>query len=700
MKQYKLQDLRNVGLVGHGGSGKTSIAEAILFLSGVNDRLGKVGDISSVMDYDQDELERGHSINASVAFCEWNKKKINLIDTPGDSNFIADTPASMRVVDGAVLVISAVDGIQFYTEKVWSWATEQSLPKIIFINKVDHEQADIPAVLEAIKRKFKVNPLCVHVPIGAGEKFSGVVDTFTNKSHIYQADGSGKHDEGVVPESMTDEVKLNFAELTELVAEVDDDLTEHYLENGELSEQEFDEGLKKGLKQGLLIPVFLGSATQNMGIDLLMNAIVEYLPSPDLKDPVKGKNPKDGTEISCDADSEAPLSAFVFKTVADPYAGKLTLFRVFSGSVQGDSSIYNATQGTTERIGQLFLMQGKKQVSVSEISAGDIGTVAKLKVTTTSDSLSAESSPVLYETISFPKPVLTKALVPKTRADEEKISNALKRLLEEDPTLMVDRKAESHELLVSGMGQVHLDVSLERLKRRFSVEVDVKTPQVPYRETIRGSTKVQGRYKKQTGGRGQFGDTWIEISPLAKGGGFVFEDNIVGGSIPKTYIPAVKKGIQEAMAEGVIAHYPIVDVKIRLYDGSYHDVDSSEMAFKIAGSMGFKKGMPDCRPILLEPVMIMDIVVPSEFVGDIMGDLNSKRGKIIGIDADDDNQNIRAQVPMAEVLNYSADINSMTSGRGVFSMEFDHYDDVPEHLQSKIIENAQRQRDELSKEKN
>ncbi len=699
MKQYKLQDIRNVGLVGHGGSGKTSVAEAILFLSGVNDRLGKVGDASSVMDYDQDELQRGHSVNASVAFYEWDKKKINLIDTPGDSNFIADTPASLRVVDGAVIVISAVDGIQFYTEKVWSWATEQSIPKIIFINKLDHEQADIPSVLESIKRKFKVNPLCVHVPVGTGENFSGVVDVLTNKSHVYQNNGSGKNTVGAIPEAMTDDVKLNFAELTELVAEVDDELTEHYLENGELSEIEFDTGLKKGLKEGLLLPVFLGSATQNMGIDLLMNAIVEYLPSPDQRAPVKGKNAKDGSEVSCEADPEAPLSALVFKTVADPYAGKLTLFRVFSGSLKGDSSVYNATQDTPERVGQLFLMQGKKQVSVSEVSAGDIGAVAKLKVTTTSDSLSTENNPVQYEAISFPKPVLTKALVPKTRADEEKISNALKRLLEEDPTLKVERKAESHELLVSGMGQVHLDVSLERLKRRFAVEVDVKTPMVPYRETIRGSTKVQGRYKKQTGGRGQFGDTWIEISPLKKGGGFVFEDNIVGGSIPKTYIPAVEKGIQEAMAEGVIAHYPIVDVKIRLYDGSYHDVDSSEMAFKIAGSMGFKKGMPDCRPVLLEPVMIMDIVVPSEFVGDIMGDLNSKRGKIMGIDADVDNQNIRAQVPMAEVLNYSADINSMTSGRGVFSMEFDHYDDVPEHLKAKIIENAQRQRDELSKEK-
>ena len=699
MKQYNVQDIRNIALVGHGGSGKTSVAEAVLFLSGVNDRLGKVGDASSIMDYDPDEIRRGNSVNASISFYEWDKKKINLIDTPGDSNFIADTPASLRVVDGVVVVISAVDGVQFYTEKVWNWATEQSIPKIIFINKLDHEQADIASVIESIKRKFNVNPLCVHVPAGAGENFSGVVDVLANKSYAYQNDGSGKNKTNVISEAMVEEVKSTFAELTECVAEVDDELTENYLENGELSNQEFDAGLKKGLKEGKLLPVFLGSAIQNIGVDLLMNAIVEYLPSPHQRGAVIGKNPKDDSERSCDVDPKSTLSALVFKTVADPYAGKLTLFRVFSGSIKGDSSIYNVTQGTTERVGQVYMLQGKKQVSVSEISAGDIGTVAKLKVTTTGDSLSSEKTPIQFDTILFPKPVLTKALIPKTRADEEKISNALKRLSEEDPTLTVERKEESHELLVSGMGQVHLDVSLERMKRRFGVEVEVKTPKVPYRETIRGSTKVQGRHKKQSGGRGQFGDTWIEISPLEKGGGFVFEDNIVGGAIPKTYIPAVEKGVREAMEGGVIAGYPMVDVKIRLYDGSYHDVDSSEMAFKIAGSVGFKKGVPDCRPTLLEPIMIMDIIVPSEFVGDIMGDLNSKRGKILGINTDDDNQNISAQVPMAEVLNYAADINSMTSGKGVFSMEFDHYDDVPGHLKTKIIEESQREQEEITKEK-
>jgi len=690
MKQYNPQDIRNVGVIGHGGAGKTSVAEAMLFLSGVNDRLGKVGDTSSLMDYDPDEVDRGHSVSASIAFYEWKKSKVNLIDTPGDGNFIADTPAILRVVDGVILVISAVDGIQFYTEKVWSWATELDIPKIIFINKVDHEQANVKGVLESIKRKFKVSPFCVHTAVGAGEEFTGVIDVLSKKSYTYQKDGSGKNKNDAIPDGMLEEVNFSFGELTELVAEVDDELTENYLENGELSDKEFDVGLKKGLKEGKLLPVFLGSAIKNVGIDLLMNSIIDYLPSPDQRGSVKGKSPKDGSEKLCNADPKSSLSALVFKTVADPYAGKLTLFRVFSGVIKADSSVYNATQEIVERVGQVSLLQGKKQVSTSEISAGDIGTVAKLKVTTTSDSLSSENNPVQFDAISFPKPVLTKALLPKTRTDEEKISDALKRLCEEDPTLSVERKAESHELLVSAMGQVHLDVSLERMKRRFGVEVDVRTPKVPYRETIRGTTKVQGRHKKQSGGRGQFGDTWIEISPLKKGGGFVFEDSIVGGAIPKTYIPAVEKGIKESMEAGVIAGYPMVDIKVRLYDGSYHDVDSSEIAFKIAGSIGFKNGVPDCRPTLLEPIMTMDVTVPSEFVGDIMGDLNSKRGKVLGIDADDDQQNIRAEVPMAEVLNYLADLNSMTSGKGVFTMEFDHYDDVPEHLKAKIIEENQK----------
>ena len=688
MKQYKLQEIRNVGLIGHGSAGKTSVAEAILYTSGVSDRLGKAGDTSSIMDYDADEIKRGHTISASLACCEWDKHKINILDTPGDNNFIADTPACIRVIDDAVVVIGANDGIQFYTEKAWQWAEDQDLLRIVFLNKVDHERSNIPPILENLKKKFKKTPVFLQLPVGNGDSFSGIVDLVDNKYYAYDKGGDGKGKVAEIPSDMKDSVENARAELTEAVAEVDDELIEVYLEKGELSDEEFHQGLKNGIESGQLIPVLCGSGLQNMGIDLLLKAVIDYLPSPEKRDPVIGKSVKNGAEQERKPDPAEPFSSLVFKTIADPYAGKLTLFRVYSGSIKADSSVYNASKENNERIGQIYLLQGKKQVPVSELSAGDMGAVAKLKVTATGDTLSDAQNAVVFDDIQFPMPVFSQAILPKTRADEEKISSALHRVVEEDPTLKVERNAQTHELLVSGMGQLHLDVIIERLKQRFGVEVDTKPPKVPYLETIRGSTKVQGKYKKQTGGRGQFGDTWLEISPVQKGGGFIFEDKIVGGAIPKTYIPAVEKGIQEAMAQGVIAHYPMVDVKVKLYDGSYHNVDSSEMAFKIAGSLGFKKGVVDCRPVLLEPIVNMQVVVPSEHVGDIMGDLNSKRGKIQGIDADDDMQTVRVHVPMAEILNYAADLRSLTSGRGMFVMEFDHYDDVPEHLSKKIIDKA------------
>ncbi len=688
MKNFKIQEIRNIGLIGHGSSGKTSVAESILYTAGVSDRLGKVGDTSSMMDYDPDEIKRGHTLSASLAFCEWEKHKINLLDTPGDNNFIADTPACIRVVDSAVVVIGADDGIQFYTEKVWKWADEQDLLRIVFLNKLDHDRANIVPILGNLKKKFKKTPVLLQMPVGYGESFTGIVDLVENTYHSYEKEGDGKGKIGDIPPDLADRVEMSRAELTEAIAEVDDELIEVYLEKGELSDDEFHSGLKNGIQSGALIPVLCGSGALNMGVDLLLKAVVDYLPSPDKREPVMGKSLKDGSEVECRADPKGPFSALVFKTIADPYAGKLTLFRVISGSIKADSSVFNASRETSERVGQIYMLQGKKQTPVSEVSAGDMGAVAKLKVTQTSDTLSEQENAVVFDAIQFPVPVFSQAIVPRTRADEEKISTALHRVTEEDSTLKVERNPQTHELLVSGMGQLHLDVVIDRLKKRFGVEVDAKSPKVPYLETIRGRTKVQGKYKKQTGGRGQFGDTWLEISPVEKGGGFVFEDKIVGGAIPKTYIPAVEKGIQEAMTQGVIAHYPMVDVKVKLYDGSYHNVDSSEMAFKIAGSLGFKKGVVDCKPVLLEPVMTMEVIVPGEYVGDIMGDLNSKRGKIQGIDADDENQTIRVHVPMAEILNYAADLRSITSGRGMFVMEFDHYDDVPEHLAKKIIEQA------------
>ena len=686
MKHYKLQDIRNIAFVGHGGSGKTSLAESVLFLTGVSDRLSKGGDAYSVMDYDPEEIKRGHSISSSIAFCEFNSTKINFIDTPGNNNFIADTPATLRVVDGLVFVISSVEGMQFYTEKIWKWADELELPRIIFLNKMDHERANAGPILEAIKTKLKKTPIFIHLPQETGEKFSGIVDLIENKFFSYDRGGEGKGKPEGVPADILDEMEISHSELIEAVAEVDDELIEKYLESGELTVEDFFYGLKEGIKKGQLIPVLCGSALQNVGVDLLLQAVVKYLPSPENRAPVMAIKVKDGSEVTRSAND--PASALVFKTVADPYAGKLTLFRTFSGTIKGDSTIYNSTQEISERVGQLYMLQGKKQLPVTEVSAGDIGAVVKLKQTVTGDSFSEADEKVVFPSIVFPLPVLSRVLVPKTHADEEKISQALQRLTEEDRTLRVERNLQTSELLISGLGQVHFDVAMEKLKTRFGVEVDVKAPQIPYRETIKGTTKVQGRYKKQTGGKGQFGDTWIEISPLKRGEGFVFEDKIVGGAIPKTYIPAVEKGIEEAMANGVIAHFPMVDVKVKLYDGSYHNVDSSELAFKIAGSLGFKQGIPDCKPTVIEPVMNMQIVVPNDQVGDVMGDLNAKRGKIQGIDPEEDSQTIRAYVPMAEVLNYAADLTSITGGRGMFVMEFDHYEDVPDNLMKKIIDSA------------
>jgi len=690
MKSYNVEQIRNVAFVGHAGAGKTSVVEGLLYLSGVSDRLGRVGDNSSIMDYDPDEVRRGHSINASFAVSEWQKHKFNILDTPGNGNFIADTPGCIRVSDGVVVVIAADSGIQFYTEKVWQWADESSLKRIVFINKMDSEQASIQSILESLKKKFNAQPFLMHVPVGSADKFSGIVDLVENKYYAYEKDGKGSGTPSDIPDEVKDEVESRRAELVEAVAEADDKLIEAYLDKGELTDEEFDTGLKKGVESGQLVPVILGSALHNIGTDRLAKAIIDFLPSPD-QSPSQLAKTLSGEEVIEVKPGNGMFASLVFKTIADPYAGKLTLFRVYSGSVKPDTSVFNANHETDERVGQLFALQGKKQIPLPEIIAGDMGTVAKLKVTTTGDTLTTKGKGVQFDPIVFPNPVLARAMVPKTRADEEKISNSLHRLVEEDPTLKVERDAQTHELLVSGMGAEHLDVIIERLKRRFGVEVDVKPPKVPYRETIRGKTKVQGKHKKQSGGRGQFGDTWLEISPLPRGGGFEFENRIVGGAIPKTYIPAVEKGVHEAMAQGVLAHYPMVDVKVSLYDGSYHDVDSSEMAFKIAGSIGFKKGVLECKPILLEPIMTMEVIVPSEFIGDVIGDLNSKRGKILGVDANDDNQNVRAHVAMASILNYAQELRALTSGRGIFVMEYDHYDVVPDHLTAKIIEEAKKE---------
>lgn len=685
MKEYKIESIRNIGILGHGHSGKTSLAEAMLFVSGASDRLGKVGDNSSVMDFDPDEIKRGISINVSLGSAEWKNKKINIIDTPGFANFVAETEACIRVMDAAVVVVNAETGVEVITEKVWKWADERNLPRVIFINRMDHEQGDMIRCFDALAHKFKQHPVSFQLPIGKGSEFKGVVDLLAMKAVYFSKDQSGKMEIKDIPEDMLSKAREHREKIVEAAAETDDALTEKYLEGKGLTEEELFFGLKAGILSGSFVPVLCGSATHNWGASLLMDCLVQYFPSPLEVPAARGVDGKTKKEVECRTSDAAPLEALVFKTIADPFAGKLSLFRVYSGVLKGDGNIYNVSKGTQEHVGQVFSLLGKKQIPLPSVIAGDFGCTAKLKVTETGDTLGQDKNSFVFERIKFPDPVIGMAVVPKSKEDEEKVSTSLHRLMEEDPALRMGRDPQTHELIISGMGVVHLEVTVERLKRKFGVEVEVKTPKVPYRETIRGTTKVQGKYKKQSGGRGQYGDAWLEISPLPRGGGFQFVDKIVGGAIPRQYIPAVEKGIVEAMGGGVLAGFPIVDIKVVLYDGSYHDVDSSEMAFKIAASMGFKKGVLECKPVLLEPIKDIEVIVPTEYVGDIMGDLNSKRGKVLGIEPSGDGQSIKAKAPMSEILRYAPDLRSMAHGRGVFRTSFSHYEEVPGHLAEKII---------------
>jgi elongation factor G len=687
MKEYSTQQLRNVGIVAHGGAGKTSLAEAMLFDAGSLTRLGEVNKGTSCMDFDPDEISRKITISAAVSFAEWNNHKINIVDTPGYANFIADTKACLRAVDAAVVIASAISGVKVQTEKVWQFALDYELPRLVFINKMDRERANFVNALGDIEKALGVTPLPLQLPIGAEHNFKGVVDLIRQKAYIYKNDGSGKFETQDVPAELQDEMDKYREKLVEAVVETDDELMTSYLEGEEVTQEQLQKALRAAFITSQVVPVLCGSATLNMGIQPLLDAIVNYLPSPADRPAIQGKNPQDKSEERSPT-ADAPFSAQVFKTIVDQHIGKLSLFRVFSGVLNADSVIYNATQKTKERVGHIYILQGKQQKAVNSVKAGEVAAVAKLKVTKTGDTLCDEKNQIAFEPLVFPKPVISFAIEPKSKGDEEKVSQALQRLNEEDPALEIKRDKETNESIVSGMGQVHLEVLVDRLKRKFGVEVSMKSPKVPYKETIRSSAKAQGKYKKQSGGRGQYGDTWLEIEPLPRGQGFEFVDKIVGGVIPRQYIPAVEKGVVETMEGGVIAGYPVVDVRVTLYDGSFHTVDSSEMAFKIAGSMGFKKAVAEANPILLEPVMNMEVTVPDECMGDIIGDLNARRGKVLGVEPRANSQNIKAQVPMAEILKYAPDLRSMTGGRGVFSMEFSHYEEVPSHLGEKIIEEA------------
>ena len=676
-----VQQIRNVVILGHGNSGKSTLAEALLFTAGSLKRLGKVDDGTSSMDFEPEEIKRQISISAAFNQLTWKKNDIFLIDTPGDDNFFNETRFAAQVADSAILTVGAVLGVRAQTEKFVDLIQENNLPCLICVTKMDRERANFQKTFDGIKEAYKLNPVIVSLPIGAEDQFKGVVDIVANKA-LFFVDG-GKTETGPIPDDLVDEVASLRDNLMEFVAETNDELIEKFLEEGVLSDEELMAGLEAAVRSAKIAPVCACASLGNKGSSMVLETIVNLLPSPDQRPARVGTHPKSGETIERTGTANAPFSALVFKTMADPFAGRLTIFRVFSGTLKGDS-FYNSTKSTSERFGQLYVMAGKEQKPVDQAVPGMVVAVAKLKETTTGDTLCEEVKPIVYQAVQ-PLPTVIAYAVGAKKGDEEKLFSSITRLLDEDLTLKLIREQQTHEILISGVGQVHLEVAGEKIKRKFGVEMELRPPRVPYRETLKGKVTVQGKHKKQSGGRGQFGDCTIEMEPLARGEYFQFADKIIGGVIPQQYRPAVEKGILEAMEKGVIAGYPFVDLKVNLIDGSYHNVDSSEMAFKIAGSLAFKKGVLLAQPILLEPIMELEVRVHKDFVGDVMGDLNSRRGRVLGMDSADKYEIINANVPQSEILLYALDLTSMTGGRGTFTVKFSHYEEVPAQIAEKIV---------------
>ncbi|MGD9119005.1 MAG: elongation factor G [Dehalococcoidia bacterium] len=673
MQKYGLDSIHNVVILAHGGAGKTSLSEAMLFTTGAVNRLGKVDDGSSTSDYDPDEVKRKISINLSLLPCEWNGKKINIIDTPGYSDFVGEVKAGMRVSEGAVVVVCAASGVEVGTEQVWKYCEESELPRVIYVNKMDRENADYIRTVEEIRTKLGPKCLPLNLAVGAQTNFKGIVDLLDLKAYM---DADGK--EAEIPADMQGNVDSYREKLIESIAEVDDALIEKYLGGEEITTEELSTNLRQSVMNGSIVPVLAGSANLNIGTRRLLDAISSYLP-------VSEEMKVDTANGAIDASDSAPLAALVFKTTADPYVGKLTYFRVYNGKISSNTQVWNANEKAAERIGQLYIMVGKNQEPVQEVVAGDIGAVAKLNVTATGHTLCAQDKPVVITPIVFPVPTYRDAVYPKTKTDVDKLGTALTRLAEEDPTLQVHRELGTNETIISGMGDTHLAVAAEKMQRKFGVNVEMATPKVPYRETITSPSKAEYKHKKQSGGHGQYGHVLLELEPLPDRGENEFGDRIVGGSVPKNYIPAVEKGVNEAYSEGGLAGYPVVGVKTTLYDGSFHPVDSSEICFKIAGSQAFKKGILDGQPILLEPVMNLKVTVPNDLTGDIIGDLNTKRARVLGMNPEGDMNVIEAQVPLAEIQRYAIDLKSMTQGRAIYTVEFDHYEEVPAQITQKII---------------
>ena len=681
MPQYGLENIRNVVLLSHAGAGKTSTSEAILFNAGAISRFGKVDEGTSTSDFDPDEVKRKISINLTLLPCQWRDTKVNLIDTPGYSDFVGEVKAALRVSEGAIIVLCAASGIEVGSEQVWGYCQEANLPRLIFVNKMDRENADFFRTVEEVQSQFGSKCLPVQLPVGAHDNFQGVVDLLTMKSYL----GSPPK-EAEIPSSLETQVNFFREKLVEAVAETDDRLIDKYLGGEELSLEELKTGLRQATVSGSVIPILTGSALQNTGINWLQDAVYDYLPSPKEREVTIVS---DSAEQKIEPSQDAPLAALVFKTSADPYVGKLTYFRVYTGAIDSNSQVWNAIRGGAERIGQLFLLKGKNQEPVPQIRAGDIGAVAKLGLTSTGDTLCRQDKPVKIVPIQFPEPIFGEAVYPRTKADLDKLGEALSKISEEDPTLRVRREADTGESILYGIGETQLEVAADKMLRKFGVGVKLETPKVPYKETITIPAKAEYKHRKQTGGHGQYGHVLLELEPLPRGSGVEFAQKVVGGSVPKNYIPAVEKGVYEAVQDGVLAHYPVVDLKTKLYDGSYHPVDSSEICFKIAGAQALKKGLSQAQPILLEPITNIRITVPSDLTGDIIGDLNTKRARVQGMNPEGDINIIEAQVPLAEVLRYAIDLKSMTQGRGSYTVEFSHYEEVPPHITQKII--AERQ---------
>jgi elongation factor G len=686
--------IRNVGIVGHGGVGKTSLVEALLFTAGAVTRLGKVDDGSTTTDFDPDEVKRKISINTSIAYADWKGHRINFVDTPGYGDFIADARAGLRVVEAAIVVVDAVAGVQVQTEKVWKFASEYELPRAVVVNRLDRERADFFRTLESLTRRLKGRIVPLHIPIGEESGFKGYVDLAKMKAFVY---ADGKSSEIEIPTDVAERAKEWREKLVEAAAETDDELLTKYLEEGALDEASMLKALKAGIGEGKIVPVLCACATRSIGSHPLLDMIVQEFPSPLDRGEVSGTDVKAKQTGTRPVDGKQPPVALVFKTLSDPHLGKLSFFRVMSGTVRADTTLLNPTRSARERMGHVAWLQGKTQKAVPDLGPGEIGVAQKLKETLTGDTLSEETHPFELPRITFPEPAINFAIQPKTRGDEDKISSALSRIEEEDPTVRHHFDPETKELLISGVGSMHVEMTVERMKRKYNVDVTLLPPRIPYKETVKGRAEGQGKYKKQTGGRGQYGDTWLRVEPMSRGGGFEFVDDIFGGAVPRNFIPSVEKGVRDCMKKGILAGFPVVDMKVTLYDGSYHDVDSSDMAFQIAASMGLQKVFLEAHPILLEPVMNVEVTTPADHAGDVIGDLNSRRGRIVGMEPAGETAVVRAQAPMAEMLTYESTLRSMTGGRGAYSMEFSHYEEVPAFLADKIVKEAKTEREKAEK---